>query len=52
MLEPKRIAGLVAAWLALVTGAHLWLNADWSALLNDRLPPGKRKLVVAYLPVT
>ncbi|HYL05888.1 MAG TPA: hypothetical protein VE075_07600 [Thermoanaerobaculia bacterium] len=52
MLDLKRMAGLALAWLALVTGAHFWLNVDWSALLNDRLPLARRKLVVAYLPVT
>jgi NitT/TauT family transport system substrate-binding protein len=52
MLNPKRIAGLVLAWLALVTGVHLWLNVDWAALWNDRLPLAKRKLNVAYIPVT
>ena len=42
----------VAAWLvALITAAHLALNVDWNVLLNDRLPE-KRKLNVAYIPVT
>jgi len=38
--------------VALVTAAHLWLNVDWSALWNDRLPPDERKFSVAYIPVT
>ncbi len=52
MLNPQRAAALVGAWLALVTGAHFWLNVDWSAVLNDRLPLERRKLNVAYIPVT
>jgi hypothetical protein len=52
MLDPRRILGLVLAWLALVTAAHLWLNVDWSALWNDRLPAARRKLDVAFIPVT
>jgi NitT/TauT family transport system substrate-binding protein len=35
-----------------VSGAHMWLNVDWSAVVNNRLPPEKRKLNVAYIPVT
>jgi hypothetical protein len=52
MSNPKRLIGLVLAWLALITSAHLWLNVDWAALWNDKLPLGKRKLNVAYIPVT
>ncbi len=48
----KRIIGLVLAWLVVITAAHLWLNVDWSALLNEKLPLAKRKLNVAYIPVT
>ena len=42
----------VAAWVLVVTGAHLALNVDWKVLLNDRLPESRRKLNVAYIPVT
>jgi NitT/TauT family transport system substrate-binding protein len=52
MANMKRAVGLTLAWLALITGCHLWLNADWSALLNDRQPLAKRKFNVAYIPVT
>lgn len=52
MLTPHRVMGLLVAWLALITGAHLWLNVDWSALLNDEQPLARRKLNVAYIPVT
>ncbi len=42
----------VLLWVAAITAAHLVLNFDWAAALNDRLPPEKRKLNVAYIPVT
>ncbi len=48
----KRIIGWLLAWTALLTGLHLWLNVSWSEILNDRLPPERRKLNVAYIPVT
>ncbi|MCU1348624.1 MAG: hypothetical protein JWO56_1654 [Acidobacteria bacterium] len=48
----KRILSIVAAWLLAITAAHLWLNVNWSVLLNDRLPESQRKLNVAYIPVT
>jgi len=49
---PKRILGIVLVWTLGVTCAHLALNVDWSAAMNDRLPFEKRKLNVAYIPVT
>jgi NitT/TauT family transport system substrate-binding protein len=42
----------VMAWAGVVTALHAWLNVDWSALLNERLPEARRKLNVAYIPVT
>ena len=48
----KRIAIAAAAWLAGISVAHMVMNVDWNVLLNDRLPVGKRKLNVAYIPVT
>jgi len=47
----KIIVGIVG-WVVLVTTAHLALNVDWSVVMNDRLPLDKRKLNVAYIPVT
>jgi hypothetical protein len=43
------IAGL---WIAAITAAHMALNVDWGVLMNDRLAAGRRKLNVAYIPVT
>ncbi len=48
----KKIFAGAGAWLVLISAAHLALNVDWNVLLNDRLPIGKRKLNVAYIPVT
>ena len=48
----KRIWFSLAAWIVAITSLHLWLNVNWSVLLNDRLPESQRKLNVAYIPVT
>ena len=48
----KKILIGAAAWVVAITAAHLALNVDWNVLLNDRLPIGRRKLNVAYIPVT
>jgi hypothetical protein len=48
----KRLIIGAGAWLAAITAAHLALNVNWPVLLNDRLPEGRRKLNVAYIPVT
>jgi NitT/TauT family transport system substrate-binding protein len=48
----KKILAGVCLWVGAITAAHLSLNFDWAAALNDRLPPDKRKLNVAYIPVT
>jgi len=47
----KLLFGLVA-WVSAVTAAHMALNVNWSVIMNDRLPLEKRKLNVAYIPVT
>jgi hypothetical protein len=48
----RRITNGLAAWLLVITAAHMALNVNWSVLVNDRLPESKRKLNVAYIPVT
>lgn len=48
----KKIVFVVLAWLVVITAAHFFVNVDWSIVLNDRLPVEKRKLNVAYIPVT
>jgi len=48
----RRIIAGVLLWILAITAAHLAINVDWAAALNDRLPRGQRKLNVAYIPVT
>lgn len=52
MSTPKRLAAMLAGWVAVVTAAHFSLNLDWSSLVNERLPRDQRKFNVAYIPVT
>jgi NitT/TauT family transport system substrate-binding protein len=52
MTATRRAVVAVAVWVVALTAAHLALNVSWSSVLNDRLPPEKRKLNVAYIPVT
>ncbi len=51
-MTSRKLAAVFAAWIVAITGLHLWLNFDWEAFLNDSRPEGKRKLNVAYIPVT
>jgi hypothetical protein len=48
----KRIAIGAGVWLTVITVAHTGLNVDWNVLRERRLPVAKRKLNVAYIPVT
>jgi NitT/TauT family transport system substrate-binding protein len=52
MTAGKRIAFGLAAWILVVTVLHAFLNVNWAVLANDFVAPGKRKLNVAYIPVT
>jgi len=52
MNEMRRMVLRALGWTGAITAAHLSLNVDWSQVLNDRLPRDKRKLYVAYIPVT
>ena len=52
MTGTRNIVLAIGTWLVAITAAHLALNVDWNVLLNDRLPADKRKLNVAYIPVT
>ena len=52
MIRLRRIGFGIAAWVVAVTAAHFALNVNWPVLMNDRLPEAKRKLNVAYIPVT
>ncbi|MBJ6763927.1 ABC transporter substrate-binding protein [Myxococcaceae bacterium JPH2] len=48
----QRVVLAALLWMGSLTGLHLWLNVDWAAVLNARLPENERKLTVAYVPVT
>jgi hypothetical protein len=52
MTDRKRLAVGISIWIVAITALHLALNVDWRVALNDRLPLDKRKLNVAYIPVT
>jgi hypothetical protein len=48
----RKALAIVGSWMAAITAAHLSLNVNWDVLMNDRLPEARRKLNVAYIPVT
>ena len=52
MNSKKHLLLLAASWLVLITGLHAYLNINWASILNDYLPAAKRKINVAYIPVT
>ena len=52
MTPGRKILAAVLLWTLAISGAHLAMNVEWSSVMNDRLPPEKRKLNVAYIPVT
>jgi hypothetical protein len=47
----KMLLGTLA-WVLVITTLHLTLNVSWVSVLNEYLPKEKRKLNVAYIPVT
>ena len=52
MPRGRRVLLGTIGWLIVVSSLHLYFNVDWASVLNDRLPFDKRKLNVAYIPVT
>ncbi len=48
----RRFGLLLALWIVVITGLHAALNVNWGAALNAWQPPEKRKVTVAYIPVT
>jgi NitT/TauT family transport system substrate-binding protein len=48
----NRILAFAIGWLVLITALHGYLNVNWGAVLNGLQPPEKRRIVVAYVPVT
>jgi hypothetical protein len=52
MKDTRKISLGALFWVVLISGAHLALNFSWSIMLNDQLPEDKRRMYVAYIPVT
>jgi hypothetical protein len=52
MTTSRKLGLAVAAWVVLITAAHMATNVDWKVLINERLPESERRLNVAYIPVT
>ena len=50
-LKSKILSG-ESGWLVVISGLHAYLNVNWEAVLNDYRPLAKRKIIVAYIPVT
>jgi NitT/TauT family transport system substrate-binding protein len=48
----SKIVLSVSAWLVTISALHGYMNVNWGSLLNDYQPPAKRKINVAYIPVT
>jgi NitT/TauT family transport system substrate-binding protein len=48
----KKVLIFGVGWLVLISALHGYLNVNWPAILNDHLPLSKRKITVAYIPVT
>lgn len=51
-MKIRVVATKLGLGLLAITAAHLGLNVDWSAVVNDRLPPQERMISVGYIPVT
>ncbi|MFN7997055.1 MAG: ABC transporter substrate-binding protein [Bryobacteraceae bacterium] len=52
MSRKRKILLPAAGWLILISGLHGYLNVNWPAVLNAYRPIAKRKITVAYIPVT
>ncbi len=52
MRTKNKILFTILGWLALISALHAYMNVNWAAVLNDYRPAGKRKIIVAYIPVT
>ena len=51
-MSRKKILAFGVGWLLLISALHGYLNVNWHAILNEQLPIKKRKITVAYIPVT
>ena len=48
----RKLLMVSIGWLVVVSALHGYLNVNWSAMLNNYRPPARRKIMVAYIPVT
>lgn len=48
----KKILLTLLAWVVVISVLHSSMNVNWAAVLNEYRPPAKRKIIVAYIPVT
>jgi NitT/TauT family transport system substrate-binding protein len=48
----RKILVFGCGWLVLISLMHAYLNVNWAGVLNDYRPPERRKISVAYIPVT
>jgi NitT/TauT family transport system substrate-binding protein len=52
MTSKAKVLLYATCWVALISILHASLNVNWAAVLNDYQPLAKRKITVAYIPVT
>jgi NitT/TauT family transport system substrate-binding protein len=52
MSVKRKVLLLGIGWVLLISVLHSYLNVNWAAVLNEWLPVAKRKITVAYIPVT
>ena len=52
MSGARKIGAGVLGWIVIVSILHAFLNVNWAVLANDWVAAEKRKLNVAYIPVT
>ena len=48
----RKILVFGCGWLLLISALHAYFNVNWAGVLNDYRPPARRKISVAYIPVT
>ena len=52
MTTKRKLLLYGSMWLIVISALHASLNVNWGAVLNDYQPLNKRKITVAYIPVT
>jgi NitT/TauT family transport system substrate-binding protein len=48
----RKILLFGVGWLVFISSLHAYLNVNWATVLNDYRPANKRRISVAYIPVT